>query len=106
MAGTIVIGFDDSDGAERALDRAHSGVDGRWVVQRAAALPSLTSPVRGDDGGVAEASFFVVLGLIPSRYGLGVVARASQAPVVNVAQHGGMCALVIGAPLAGLEELT
>ena len=91
---------------ERALDRAHSGVDGRWVVQRAAALPSLTSPVRGDDGGVAEASFFVVLGLIPSRYGLGVVARASQAPVVNVAQHGGMCALVIGAPLAGLEELT
>ena len=40
---------------------------------------------------------YVVIGFAPSRYGVGLVARASQQHVVNVAQHGGMCAVMVSA---------
>jgi len=35
-------------------------------------------------------------GSAPTEYRLGVLARASQKQVVNVAQRGGMCAVMIG----------
>src|SRR5205807_3266314 len=35
-------------------------------------------------------------GFAPTQYGLGVPARASQKQVANVAQRGGMCAVMIG----------
>jgi hypothetical protein len=37
------------------------------------------------------------MGFAPSRYGVAMVARASQRPVVNVAQQGGMCAVMVSA---------
>ena len=37
------------------------------------------------------------MGFAPSRYGVALVARASQRYVVNVAQRGGMCAVMMGA---------
>jgi len=89
-------------GLDHAL-RAPDAPDGdRWVVQSLVALPRIECPVPVD-GRVRREPFFVVMGLVPSRYGLGTMARASQMRVVNVAQRGGMCALVIGAPLTGLE---
>ena len=41
--------------------------------------------------------FYVVLGFAPSRYGVAMLARASQQQVVNVAQHGGVCAVMVSA---------
>jgi hypothetical protein len=36
------------------------------------------------------------MGFSPSRYGLASLVRASQKQVVNVAQRGGMCSLMVG----------
>ena len=41
---------------------------------------------------------YVVFGFLSSPYGLATLGRASQARVVNVAQRGGMCVLVVGHP--------
>jgi hypothetical protein len=38
------------------------------------------------------------MGFAPSKYGVAIMARASQKRVVNVAQRGGMCAVAIGYP--------
>ena len=38
------------------------------------------------------------MGFAPSRYGVAVLGRASQKQVVNVAQRGGMCAVMVGRP--------
>ena len=41
--------------------------------------------------------FYIVMGFAPSRYGVALVARASQQAVVNVAKDGGMCAVMVSA---------
>ena len=48
--------------------------------------------------------FHVVLGFAPSRYGLSILGRASQKQVVNVAQRGGLCAVMTGHPQRPREE--
>jgi hypothetical protein len=70
----------------------------RWVVQRLISLPVSDFPVIGPDGAIHVEPFYVVFGFAPSRYGLTVMARASQKQVVNVAQRGGMCAVMVGPP--------
>jgi hypothetical protein len=39
--------------------------------------------------------FYTVMGFAASDDGVAVLARASQKQVVNVAQHGGLCAVLI-----------
>jgi len=68
-----------------------------WVVQRATRLPVHEFPVIGPAGRVFGEPFYVVMGFAPSRYGLAMLARASQQQVVNVAQHGGLCAVMVSA---------
>ena len=55
-------------------------------------------PVMGSDGRLHDQPFYVVFGFAPSPYGLATLGRASQAQVVNVAQRGGMCIVVVGHP--------
>ena len=50
------------------------------------------------EGGVHIEPFYTVMGFAPTKYGLGIVGRASQKQVVNVAQRGGMCGILIGRP--------
>ena len=38
--------------------------------------------------------FYTVMGFAPGPDGLAILARASQRQVVNVAQRGGMCAVL------------
>jgi len=38
------------------------------------------------------------MGFVPSRYGVAILGRASQKQVVNVAQRGGLCAVLLGHP--------
>jgi hypothetical protein len=82
---------------ESAVERALADPE-RYVVQRLISLPVSDFPVIGPDGAVHVEPFYVVLGFAPSRYGLSFMARASQKQVVNVAQRGGMCAVMVGPP--------
>jgi hypothetical protein len=86
---------------ESALDAALAE-EARWVVQRLASIPVGEFPVIGPDDALHVEPFYLVMGFAPSRYGLSVLARASQKQVVNVAQRGGMCALMLGRPPARL----
>jgi len=66
-----------------------------WVVQKATRLPVHEFPVVGKDGRVFAEQFYAVMGFAPTENGLGVMVRVSQKQVVNVAQHGGMAALLV-----------
>jgi hypothetical protein len=82
---------------EAALERAVNDQE-RWVVQQLVSLPVSEFPVLGPDRHVHVEPFYTVLGFAPSRYGLAILGRASQKQVVNVAQRGGMCVVVVGQP--------
>lgn len=69
-----------------------------WVVQRLASIPVNEFPVVSPDQGVHVEPFYTVMGFAPTKYGLGIVGRASQKQVVNVAQRGGMCGVLVGRP--------
>ncbi len=82
---------------EQAIDESLANPGG-WVVQRLANLPVNEFPVVDAQGHVHLEPFYTVMGFAPTKYGLGIVGRASQKQVVNVAQRGGMCAVLIGRP--------
>jgi hypothetical protein len=82
---------------ESALEQALAS-DEQWVVQRLAAIPVNEFPVVAPDGSVHVEPFYTVLGFAPTKFGLGIMGRASQKQVVNVAQRGGMCGVLIGRP--------
>jgi hypothetical protein len=63
-----------------------------------AALPVTEFPVVGHDRSVHIEPFYTVMGFAPTKYGLGILGRASQKQVVNVALRGGMCGVLIGRP--------
>jgi hypothetical protein len=81
---------------ESAIDRALVDED-RWVVQQVAPIPVKSFHVLDDLDRLSVEPFYIVMGFAPSRYGVALVARASQRQVVNVAQHGGMCAVMVSA---------
>jgi hypothetical protein len=89
-----------TDAAEwkRLVDAAVAPGGERWVAQRLVPLPVCHFPTMGADGRLHAQPFYVVFGFAPSAYGLATLGRASQAHVVNVAQRGGMCVLVVGHP--------
>lgn len=80
---------------ESALEQAVAE-PGAWVVQRLARIAVYEFPVISENGSVINSPFYVVIGLAPTKYGLAVLGRASQKQVVNVAQRGGMLAVLIG----------
>jgi hypothetical protein len=71
---------------------------GDWVVQRLASIPVGEFPFLADDGTVHVEPFYTVMGFAATKYGLALLGRASQKQVVNVAQRGGMCSVLIGRP--------
>jgi hypothetical protein len=80
---------------EQRIDRALADPN-RWVVQRLVSLPVDEFPVITPDGTLSVEPFYVVMGFAATRYGISALARASQKQVVNVAQRGGMCAVMVG----------
>lgn len=65
-----------------------------WVVQRATRLPVAEFPIVSAEGRVFHEPFYAVMGFAPTENGLGTMCRVSQKQVVNVAQHGGMAAVL------------
>jgi uncharacterized circularly permuted ATP-grasp superfamily protein len=88
---------------ESAVDKALADGE-RWVVQQLASIPVSSFPVLAPDGRVHAEPFYTVMGFAPSRYGVAVLGRASQKQVVNVAQRGGMCAVLVGHPPGLLHD--
>jgi hypothetical protein len=86
---------------EQAVERAVADPE-RWVVQQLASIPLHEFPVIDADGKVHVEPFYTVMGFAPTKYGLAILGRASQRQVVNVAQRGGMCAVMLGHPPARL----
>jgi hypothetical protein len=80
---------------EAAVGRALADPE-RWVVQQLASLPVNESPVIGPDGRAYVEPFYTVIGFAATKDGLAILGRASQKQVVNVAQRGGMCAVMVG----------
>lgn len=87
---------------ETALEGALDDPGQRWVVQQLARIPVNEFPVLGPGGVVHAEPFYTVMGFAPSKYGLAVLGRASQKQVVNVAQRGGLCSVMVGRPPAPL----
>ena len=78
----------------RALDAALADEE-LWVVQRLAPIPVLEVPTLAEDGALRPETFYHVMGFASGPDGLAILARASQRQVVNVAQRGGMCAVMM-----------
>jgi hypothetical protein len=86
---------------EATIERA-LGEGQRWVAQKLASIPLAEFPVKDPEGRTQFEPFYTVMGFAATKYGLAILGRASQRQVVNVAQRGGMCAVVIGHPSARL----
>lgn len=82
---------------ESAVEQALADTES-WVVQQLASIPVSEFPVLGPDGQLHIEPFYTVMGFAPTQDGLAVLGRASQKQVVNVAQRGGMCVLMLGRP--------
>jgi len=90
----VLIGHTVSAGDwEHALNAA-LGSEELWVVQRMAQIPVLEVPALAPDGTLHPEAFYHVSGFASGPHGLAILARASQRQVVNVAQRGGMCAVL------------
>jgi hypothetical protein len=96
-AGVVLGPSVDQAEWEAALERALADQE-RWVVQQLASIPVSVFPVLGPDGKIHFEPFYTVMGFAPSKYGVAVLGRASQKQVVNVAQRGGMCVVLVGRP--------
>jgi hypothetical protein len=80
---------------DAALAAALADQDDRWVVQQVATIPVREFPVVGADGAVHVEPFYTVMGFAAGEDGVAILARASQKQVVNVAQHGGLCGVLV-----------
>jgi hypothetical protein len=79
---------------EAALDAALADRE-RWVVQQLVPIPVREFPVLDPDGMLHSEPFYTVMGFAASDDGIAILARASQKQVVNVAQHGGLCGVMV-----------
>jgi hypothetical protein len=86
---------------DAAIDAALAD-SARWVVQQLAIIPVNEFAVLDPEGNMHVEPFHTVMGFAPSKYGLAILGRASQRQVVNVAQRGGICAILLGHPPARL----
>jgi hypothetical protein len=96
--GVAVGPVTDATEWKRLVDAAVAPGGERWVAQRLVSLPVCQFTVMDADGRLHAQPFYVVFGFAPSAYGLATLGRASQVRVVNVAQRGGMCVVVVGHP--------
>ena len=66
-----------------------------FVLQTATRLPVYEFPVVGQDGRVFSEPYYSVMGFAATENGLGILCRVSQKQVVNVAQRGGLAAVLV-----------
>jgi hypothetical protein len=82
---------------ESGIERALKDESDRWVVQETAKIPVKSFHLLDDSGDLQVVPYNVVMGIAPSHYGVGILVRASPGRVVNIAQGGGTCAVMVSA---------
>ena len=95
--GVLIGSATDQKEWEKQLNEAAALADdpsASWVVQAATRLPVHEFPVVGADGRVFGEPFYAVMGFAATENGLGTMCRVSQKQVVNVAQRGGIAAVL------------
>lgn len=75
------------------MDRAVKEKGG-WVAQEYKELSTKANAILDENGEVSFEEFYTVYGLAGTREGLGILGRASQQKIVNVAQRGGIVAVL------------
>jgi len=95
--GVVVGNSTNQSEWESAINNALTDKNDRWVVQQAAQIPVKSFHVLDKEGRLHMEPFNVVMGLAPSHFGVAMMVRASQSKVVNIAQHGGLCAVMVSA---------
>jgi hypothetical protein len=99
----VVIGPSVSEAEwEATIQEAQTGEEA-FVAQRLARINVSEFPIVTPDGSVSFEPFYLVMGFAPTKYGVAVLGRASQRQVVNVAQRGGMCGVLVGRHLHKLH---
>ena len=78
----------------------------RWVVQQLANIPVREFPIMTADGRVHAEPFYTVMGFAASEHGMAILARASQKQVVNVAQRGGLAAVMVSRSVPEIGSTT
>jgi hypothetical protein len=102
----ILIGCAVAESVWRTAIEAALASTERWVVQQLATIPVREFPVLGPDGAVHAEPFYTVMGFAATQNGASILARASQKQVVNVAQHGGLCAVMVSRARPTIGEAT
>lgn len=82
---------------ESGIEHALNDKDDRWVIQETAKIPVKSFHLLDDSGQLSVVPFNVVMGIAPSNYGVAMLVRASPGRVVNIAQGGGTCAVMVSA---------
>ncbi|HVD61991.1 MAG TPA: hypothetical protein VNC11_14060, partial [Gemmatimonadaceae bacterium] len=95
--GVVVGNSTNQSEWESAINNALTDKNDRWVVQQAAQIPVKSFHVLDKEGRLHMEPFNVVMGLASSHFGVAMMVRASQSKVVNIAQHGGLCAVMVSA---------
>jgi carboxypeptidase Taq len=96
--GVVLGAATDAGEWERLLNEAVALSDDpehSWVLQAATRLPVYEFPVVGPSGSVFGEPFYTVMGFAATDNGLGILCRVSQKQVVNVAQRGGLAAVLV-----------
>jgi uncharacterized circularly permuted ATP-grasp superfamily protein len=91
----VLLGQTVSDGEWLSALEAALADEELWVVQRLAQIPVVEVPTLMPDGTLHPEAFYHVMGFASSEDGIAILARASQRQVVNVAQRGGMAAVML-----------
>jgi len=78
----------------------------RWVVQQLASIPVREFPIMTAEGRVHAEPFYTVMGFAASEHGMAILARASQKQVVNVAQRGGLAAVMVSRSVPEIGSTT
>ena len=92
----IIIGRDTTQSHwEEMIDRGCTEV-GKWIAQEYRKISSKTFPTVDENGEIVFEEFYTVYGLAGTPEGLGILGRASQRKIVNVAQKGGIVAVLRG----------
>ena len=69
---------------------------GKWIVQEYRKVSTKTFPIIDENGDISFEEFYTVYGLAGTPEGVGILGRASQKKIVNVAQRGGIVAVLRG----------
>jgi hypothetical protein len=94
----VIVGPGVEQGAwESGIEQALNDQNDRWVVQETAKIPVKSFHLLDDSGELRVVPFNVVMGIAPSNYGIAMLVRASPGRVVNIAQGGGTCAVMVSA---------